>query len=168
MSISPTSDIILEVAQAADPSRARVASEKLTDPGTAGTPSDFASVLATANASRTDPRNVIARLGTEPAGSRATVPARTKAYGALEALVLQKLVETMLPKDSGAVFGGGTAGDVWRSMLAEELAKSLGKSVHLGIGGGHSPASGPRRAAVEGSRAPSHFLPEQFLPEQKV
>ncbi len=66
---------------------------------------------------------------------------QAKAYKGLEELVLQRLVEVMLPKEDSGVFGGGTAGDVWRSMLAEQLAKQIGKSVDLGLG-----KTGGRRA----------------------
>jgi hypothetical protein len=51
----------------------------------------------------------------------------------LEQLVLKNLVENMLPKDSGVVFGNGTAGDIWRSFLADQLAAEVGKTVDLGV-----------------------------------
>ncbi|WGJ15683.1 rod-binding protein [Methylocapsa sp. D3K7] len=56
-----------------------------------------------------------------------------KAYKALEQLVLKNLVETMLPKDSGVLYGNGTAGDIWRSFLADQLATQVGKSIDLGV-----------------------------------
>ena len=161
MSINPTSDIVLEVAQAADPSKARAASERLARLASGTTAGDFAIALATTTPNRVDPPNSMVKLGAEPTGLRAPAHARTKGYSELEGLVLQKLVETMLPKESGSFFGGGTAGDVWRSMLAEELAKGLGKSVDLGIGDGHSPSLGPRRAAVASLPALRDFQPEQ-------
>ena len=39
----------------------------------------------------------------------------------------------MLPKDAGSVFGEGTAGDVWRSMLSEQIARQIAKSGALGL-----------------------------------
>jgi len=39
----------------------------------------------------------------------------------------------MLPKDSSNVFGQGTAGDMWRSMLAEQVAQQIAKSGALGL-----------------------------------
>jgi hypothetical protein len=48
--------------------------------------------------------------------------------------MIANVPRAMLPKEDSGVFGSGTAGDVWRSMLAEQLAKQLGKSVDLGLG----------------------------------
>ena len=39
----------------------------------------------------------------------------------LEAFVLQTFIQSMLPKNATHVFGKGTAGEVWKSMLAEKL-----------------------------------------------
>jgi len=72
-------------------------------------------------------------MGVKSASVVAPADAQTKAYKGLEQLVLQKLVETMLPNDAGELFGHGAAGDIWRSMLAEQLAAQIGKSVDLGL-----------------------------------
>ena len=39
----------------------------------------------------------------------------------------------MLPKESEEVFGKGTAGGVWKSMLAEQLGAQLAKGKGIGI-----------------------------------
>jgi hypothetical protein len=57
--------------------------------------------------------------------------ARTKAYKGLEALVFQNLFETTLPHDES--LGSGMAGNVWRSMMAEQLGKQTAKLVDLGL-----------------------------------
>ena len=77
--------------------------------------------------------------------------ARTKAYKGLEQLVLKNLVENMIPKDSVAFFGTGTAGDIWRSFLADQLATQVGKTVDLGIV--HKPTAAPNSLL---SRGPVH------------
>ena len=51
----------------------------------------------------------------------------------LEAFVLQSFIETMLPKNAESVFGSGTSGAFWKSMLAEHLAKELTRSGGVGI-----------------------------------
>ncbi len=102
-------------------------------------------------------------MGAGSARALAPVDARTKAYKGLEQLVLQRLVETMLPKDADDMFGHGTAGGVWRSMLAEQLAKQIGKSVDLGLGKAETARYGLLGAAARaghgslpvGSAAPS-------------
>ncbi len=55
------------------------------------------------------------------------------AYVEFEAFVLQSFVEAMLPKDAESVFGSGTAGSYWKSMLAEKLGMELAKSGGIGI-----------------------------------
>ncbi|MBS0253081.1 MAG: rod-binding protein [Proteobacteria bacterium] len=50
-----------------------------------------------------------------------------------EALYLRQMLEEWLPKDSDAVFGEGTAGSIWRSMLADHMATTLSKSGTIGI-----------------------------------
>ncbi len=62
---------------------------------------------------------------------------QTKAYRGFEAMVLQNLVETMLPS-SEEFFGEGTAGLIWKSMLADQLGTELAKKVDLGIGPKHA------------------------------
>lgn len=42
-----------------------------------------------------------------------------------EAVFLRQAIEEMLPKDAAGIFGGGTGGDIWRSMMADEISKVL-------------------------------------------
>jgi hypothetical protein len=56
-----------------------------------------------------------------------------KVYKGLEALLLQNLVDNMLPKDATDYFGTGSAGEIWRSMLAEQLGKRLSDRIDLGL-----------------------------------
>lgn len=50
-----------------------------------------------------------------------------------EALYLRQMLEEWMPKDSEDLFGQGTAGSVWRSMLADSMATTLSKSGAIGI-----------------------------------
>ncbi len=50
-----------------------------------------------------------------------------------EALYLRQMLEECMPKDSQSLFGEGTAGSVWRSMLADNMATTLSKSGTIGI-----------------------------------
>lgn len=64
---------------------------------------------------------------------RAEGSAKPEAFRQLEAFVLQSFIETMLPENAEAVFGKGTAGAIWKSMLAEKLAKEIADSGAVGI-----------------------------------
>jgi Rod binding domain-containing protein len=39
----------------------------------------------------------------------------------------------MLPKDGSSVYGQGLSGDMWKSMLADQVARQIAKSGSLGI-----------------------------------
>ncbi|WOJ88664.1 rod-binding protein [Methylocapsa polymorpha] len=141
MSIKPVSDIVLDVAKAADPIKSLAVTEKLArlQASDEALDSGFSNVLGAAagsvetKAAQTDLLSQMSHIGAGSFRTLAPVDARTKAYKGLEQLVLQSLVETMLPKDAGDVFGHGSAGDIWRSMLADQLAAQIGKSIDLGL-----------------------------------
>lgn len=65
---------------------------------------------------------------TRPAEVRNTSPAHK-----FEALVLHQFVETMLPDDASTVFGEGSTGEIWKSMLAEQVADQMASSGGIGI-----------------------------------
>lgn len=135
MSVQPPSDIVLDVARAADPARYQAAVTKLTQ----GAPGTFADALGTASGNRTgfavapqpSADSVLTRFRTA-----ATLPSpRTKGTPAqqFEAFVLQTFVESMLPQGASAVYGKGNAGAIWKSMLAEQLGAQLAKAGGIGI-----------------------------------
>lgn len=141
MSISPVTDIILDVANAADPAKSLATTEKLARlaPSDVAAESSFARTMGSVRApaeldgAQADLVSRISAMNVRSASVVNPVDARTKAYKGLEQLILQNLVENMLPKDASGVFGHGTAADIWRSMLAEQLAAQIGKSVDLGF-----------------------------------
>ncbi|MEO1281589.1 MAG: hypothetical protein AAFV69_07645 [Pseudomonadota bacterium] len=51
----------------------------------------------------------------------------------LEAFFLKTIVETMLPKGEQSFVGGGVAGGIWRSMLAEQIANEMSGSLNLNL-----------------------------------
>lgn len=72
---------------------------------------------------------------------------------------MQSFISEMLPKNATNVFGSGTAGEVWRSMLAEKLAAEIAKSGRLGIaervaaGAPHAAPAAPSAPAASGGWA---------------
>lgn len=166
MAFNPTSDIVLEVLNAADPARASMAAERLAGLAACAPARDFAIDLDEAAAAATtrtplsEPGLANARIALA-AGTSATDPA-ARAKVEFEAMALGSFVSEMLPKESSAFFGQGTAGDVWRSMLGEQIARQIAKSGALGLSrrlfATHEIAAGARRtgaataaAAVESS-----------------
>ena len=135
MSIAPPSDIILDVAQAADPQRLQAATSKLAKmaSGSAAVPDDFATLLNQVGggtpSSPTAPTLRNSTLATTP-GTVITQPA--SAYRKFEAVLLQTFVQEILPKDD-QLFGDAASADISRSMMAEQLANQLAKSNRIGI-----------------------------------
>jgi flagellar protein FlgJ len=137
MAFSPKTDVILEVASAADPSRASLAAQRLSAiAGSNATPADFVANLdrAAAAASSTpaplpNAANARSRLAEASSGPDKLGKAKTQ----FEAMMLNSFVSEMLPKDTGEVFGQGTAGDMWRSMLADQVSTQIAKSGKLGL-----------------------------------
>src|SRR6202050_3842443 len=137
MVCSPKTDVILEVASAADPSRAPLAAQRLNAlAGSNATPADFVSSLnqaaAAANVAPGSPTggaDARSRLAESAGGPDKLRQAKTQ----FEAMMLNSFVSELLPKDTGEVFGQGMAGDMWRSMLAEQGSTQIPKSGELGL-----------------------------------
>jgi Rod binding domain-containing protein len=60
-------------------------------------------------------------------------PPASKAYQRFEAVVLQTFLQSMMPKNSEAVYGSGLAGDMWKSELAQQIASVMAKRGGIGI-----------------------------------
>lgn len=115
MAISPPVDIVLDVARAASADDVAAARERL------------AARVSTANTP-----------GFEVASPAAPLPARhadatPEAFRKFEAMMLQSFIQSMLPEESEAVFGKGLAGDMWRSMMAEQIAGVMADSGGIGV-----------------------------------
>lgn len=131
MSITPPSDIVMDVARAADPARYQEAASKLSQPGD---PAAFASAAdeAAREAGLTthlplDVHGALTGLKNDTARNAAADP-----YRKFEGQVIQQFVEAMLPK-AGTVFGKGNAGGIWRSMLSEQIGQQIAKTGGIGI-----------------------------------
>jgi flagellar protein FlgJ len=137
MAFSPKTDVILEVASAADPSRASLAAQRLNAiAGSNATPADFVSSLNQAAGVANAPPSSLpggadarSRLAEAAGGPDKLRQAKTQ----FEAMMLNSFVSELLPKDKGEVFGQGMAGDMWRSMLAEQVSTQIAKSGKLGL-----------------------------------
>ena len=57
----------------------------------------------------------------------------TRTQVEFEASILKTFVDAILPKDETDVYGQGSAGDIWKSMLADQIAKQIAKSGAFGI-----------------------------------
>ncbi|WP_321503969.1 rod-binding protein [Breoghania sp.] len=140
MAIQPPTDLVLDVARAADPEKLKAAANRLKAiaQSSALDAPDFDNTFDTVT-------NDLAAGGTRPHHAADVTPIRTslRAKAAMaaslsparqfEALILQQFIEVMLPQDAETVFGEGTAGDIWKSMMAEQISKQVVSAGGVGI-----------------------------------
>jgi len=141
LAINPPSDIVLGVANAADPQKLRAAAAQLARADgnalTDGAGPTGAAAGALKLVSKSPPvfdpqANASAQMAAKPAQGAAAKRA-PDAYTKFEAFLVQTFVESMLPSDAPNVYGGGVAGKIWKSMLAEHLANAMVKGTAFGI-----------------------------------
>lgn len=158
MAITPPSDIVLDVARAADPERYRAAVERLTNLRAASAAAD-ASPPPVALERPATPATTIANDGGLRPGAPVRDRRRLDAFGQFEAFVLQSFVQSMLPKNATNVYGRGTAGEVWRSMLAEKIGEELARSGQVGIAQRLAASSGRQPGAEPAATAEAPASP---------
>jgi Rod binding domain-containing protein len=152
MSINPPSDIVLDVARAADPTRYAEAAARLTR---AAAPADgFSTMMAQSSADAAPagapPSSAAMADATKPG---AKPPARAEeAYRGFEAMALSTMIEAAMPDESSVIFGKGTAGSVWKSMLAQQLGEQMAKAGGIGLAA--QLARGAQAALVNDKVAP--------------
>ncbi|EYS91030.1 hypothetical protein X471_01165 [Bartonella bacilliformis str. Heidi Mejia] len=138
MAIQPPSDIVLDVARAADPLEYRASIEKLRIAQNAVRTPDSASVSVNekadfSNLVRSDlvpPKEVVHQVHIK---SRAINDKNSEVFKDFEAFMLQALIENMFTTDLPSVFGKGQAGKIWKFMMVEQLAKEFAMSGGIGI-----------------------------------
>ena len=142
MAIQPPSDILLDVASAADPAKVRAATARLAklaaDP--AAIDKDFGKALAAATstgkagvaATSPTPTSLHAATSSDATTLKRGVTHKGDVYQKFEAVLLQNFVESMLPKDD-ELYGGKETAGAFRSMMAEQLANQISKAGGIGI-----------------------------------
>jgi peptidoglycan hydrolase FlgJ len=136
MAIDSTQDVVLEVLKAADPARAAAAVQRLNALGSASgaEASSFSDALAqTARPMAADIAGLANARSALANAADAASSKTAKAEVDFEAVLLNNFVSEMLPKESTATFGQGMAGDMWKSMLADQVSRQIAKSGALGI-----------------------------------
>ncbi|MDX7950356.1 rod-binding protein [Lichenihabitans sp. Uapishka_5] len=160
MSIAPPSDIVLDVAQAADPTRVQAAAAKLASmAGTAASDIDFASVLQARSRPILNGSDQASRQAPEITRGHQMHAAPGSTYQKFEAVVLQNFIQEVLPKNT-ELFGDAFSGDAYRSMLAEQIAAQVAKSGRLGI----AQTIEKKEASLHPAAAPSVPDPAATLP----
>src|SRR5271165_5731414 len=135
MAFHPNTYVILDVIKAADPARASLAAERLAALAAEKPAGDFAADLAKAEAGAAAAPTIARGLADARSalGAAAGADPAAQAKVEFEAMAIDGFVRDVLPKDSPALFGEGLAGDIWRSMLSEQISRQIAKSGALGL-----------------------------------
>ncbi|MCA1403786.1 rod-binding protein [Ensifer sp. IC3342] len=133
MAISPPSDLVMDVVRAADPAeiqeaQARLKANRAAFQATslAENGNGFAAAVSVLGPSE-------GSTGLGDINNRVEQKKIPETYRKFEAMVLQNFVKSMLPSESENVYGKGTSGDVWKSMMAEQIGDVLAAGGGIGI-----------------------------------
>lgn len=131
MAISVNTDLVLDVLKAGNPERAAIAdaslqTKKISSIEIADAGEKFATELA-AKAPVTAPNDL------SDMRRQFVKPDADGSFQKFEAVILEQFVQNMLPKDASAVFGEGNTGDIWKSMMAQQIGDTLAKGGGIGI-----------------------------------
>jgi flagellar protein FlgJ len=163
MAISPPSDIVLDVVQAADPSRYQEAAGRLRQLAPAGA-EPFGDVLEEVASKAPlpyaaepapqmpfDAASAITRIRSDRAQAHRAAggDGAVEAYRGFEAMAMTTFVEAMLPQQANSVFGSGTAGQIWKSMLAQQIGAQVAQAGGIGIAAQVEGAQAARAAASD-------------------
>jgi hypothetical protein len=77
-----------------------------------------------------------------------------KARKQFEAFALQVFIGSMLPQENNKMFGTGSAGKLWQSLMAEKLADQITSSGRLRLLPDNATATAPATAASAPAAAP--------------
>lgn len=126
MAITPPSDLVLDVARAADPVKYQASVQKLRGmQGAAG--NGNTGTVAVPFVDIVQPELSI--LPAAVAGGKKPV----EAYRKFEAFMLQAMVQDMFTTDTPSVFGKGPGSEFWKSMLVEIVAKEMAEGGGVGV-----------------------------------
>ncbi len=136
MAISPPSDILSEVARAADPARYQAAAQSLMQGATPVSGPSFEDTVRSVSvrpiiSGGADVYQIRNSLRNDAESAAAAKSRRTAQE--FEAFVLQSFVESMLPKNAENTYGKGNAGSIWKSMMAEQIGTQVARAGGIGI-----------------------------------
>ena len=132
MAISPPSDLVLDVVKAANPADVEVAQAKLAANRAAFAATSLAENGQGFGASVDALNSAATQAGLANANTHAAGTKVPQAYRKFESMVLQNFVKNMLPS-SETLYGKGSAGEIWKGMMAEQLGDTISKNGGVGI-----------------------------------
>ncbi len=133
VAISPPSDLVLDVVRAADPNSVQEAQAKLRANKAAFAATSLADAGKGFGAAMSTIDTPATNAGLANPASSPKVEAMPDEYRKFEASILQTFVNSMLPNETEEVYGKGSAGEFWKSMMAEKIAEEMSQKGGIGI-----------------------------------
>jgi flagellar protein FlgJ len=139
MAISVSTDLVMDVLNAAKPSSIAAADAKLKAVKTspfeiAAAGEKFASELMS-SMSKSEAKVEEGTMKADASDLRRSFekPNQADAHVKFESMVLHQFVQHMLPSDSSVIFGEGMSGEVWKGMMAQQISDAIAKGGGIGI-----------------------------------
>ncbi len=172
MSISPPADLVLDVMRAADPQKQRAAAARLKQlaamrAARAAPPrADWDKALL-APAAAASKGKAAAVPSASPGGGALAISGELKeaksptgekealrrSYAALEGVVTGNMLTGMMKGAGSGIFGGGLAGEYWKSLLAQAIATQVSRRGGLGMAAALMRRAGQPDAPAGAARA---------------
>ena len=165
MAISPPTDIVSDVLKAADPGTVEVARARLN----AGQAAMQAQRLDKADAGFSA-RLAMDHVRDNPRLHMDDKKAVPETYRKFESMVLGNFLKTMMP-DSEEVYGKGATGEIWKGMMAEQLANEIAKNGGIGIADKLADSGATRirdKATEESNRGARLHMATQLIDEYQM
>jgi len=158
VSILAISDLVLDVANAADPARRKMALERLNSLSKSAAPNMLSSgtgfadhIEAQSPFSASPPDDVAAMRTALDAVHDHPMPHGTQSgLQKFEAFILGNFIGLMMPKDNEAVYGKGMAGDMWQSLSAQYIGDAIAKRGGIGLAARLAPHYPHQTAPTQG------------------
>lgn len=158
MAVSLPSDIVMDVANAVDRLGLHKAHADLAAKSRSVAAAEDGLFQALSKKSETAP------AGTTNGPQAATMPQTRSVGEKFESMIMQVMLQSMMPSDMEQVYGSGLAGDMWKSMLAEKIAESMAKHGQLGLADSllkDVVLQGEKHVALAGVTDMRNVLPQQ-------
>jgi flagellar protein FlgJ len=139
MAISVSTDLVMDVLNAAKPSSIAAADAALKAVKTspveiAAAGEKFANELMSSISkavSKAEPEAM--KMDASDLRRSFETPNQADAHIKFESMVLHQFVQHMLPSEGSVIFGEGMSGEVWKGMMAQQIGDAIAKGGGIGI-----------------------------------
>jgi len=192
LSISPPSDIVLDVINAANPARQNLDLQRLQSLAKATKPG----AVSFSEALQEKHPDLVSKAKAQPAKTFHAIEVQTaarnnelfaqvrktdvnsadsqlkKAHRKLESVFLKGIISSMLSAQEGTLYGKGIAGSYWKSFMADAIADQMSKGKGIGIADSFTSQTKQTRVqsanqltATDGSTDYNSFFQKLFIDE---